>query len=111
MSRGTVKLSGGEITFGVWTNGDGNQAVRRACSDRELSRITTEKGLQMYVNAMTTNWLLAYSIQRGSGFLKGESVVDTFNNIQKLKIDDAAKLGRAFKEFHDSIMEDVKKKV
>ena len=105
-----VSLKEGTITFGKWNNGDSNNAVRRACSDRELSRITAKIGMSTYINAMTLNWLIAYSVQKGSGFLKGDRVEETFSKIQKLEPGDAYSLGKAFYEFQEMVIGDIKKK-
>jgi hypothetical protein len=105
-----VTLKGGEVTFGRWKNIDLNKAMVKACQDSELNRVSDSELKNKLVIRFSTEWVMAFSIYRGSGFLKGKTVEETYSNIQNLDITESTMLGQAFEEFGKQISEEVKKK-
>lgn len=105
-----IKLKGGEITFGLWKNHENDESYIRACSDKTIMSIPDVEKRNEILQARTSEWIIAYSIQNGLGYLKGNNVEETFVNIQKMTIDESTKLGQAFVEFAKQTTEELKKK-
>jgi len=105
-----IELSKGRVGFGKWKNGEATEALIKACKNKRLNGIEDEGMKKMIIDRTASEWIIAYSIFHGGGFLKGPTVESTYEKIQELDIDEATKLGSAFKEFNDSLSNEVKKK-
>jgi hypothetical protein len=105
-----ITLSKGEIVFSKWTNLDRKEIQRIVYVDPIINNIIDEKLKQDYIDGLTAEWLVAASIFRGLGFLKGKTLKETYENIQALDILEINTLGNAFAEFYNTELKDLKKK-
>ena len=105
-----VELTDGNISLGRWKNKDQNKSYYRALQDKDLMGIKDEDSKDKAVMKVTQDWLLAYSVWNGSGFLKGDTLEKTYENIQELDIMEATVLGKAFNKFATDMVESIKKK-
>ena len=105
-----VDLKDGQIVFASWKNKDQNKSYYKSLNDRDIIGIRDKDSKEKAILKKTQEWLLAYSVWNGSGFLKGNSIEETFEKIQELDIIEATKLGTAFNDFATDMVESIKKK-
>ena len=105
-----VSLSKGEIVFGKWKNREQKSAYYAALSNPELGAISDESSKDKIVNSRLSMELLVYSVQNGTGYIKGVDINETRRNIDDLDFEEAGILTSAFEEFATEKIEAIKKK-
>ena len=105
-----VDLKNGQIIFASWKNKDQNKSYYKALNDKDIIGIRDKDSKEKAILKKTQEWLLAYSVHNGSGFLKGTTIIETFDNIQDMDIVEATNLGSAFNTFANDMVESIKKK-
>lgn len=110
MENNTVELKDGPIVFGHWKNKDQTKAYYKALQDKDIVAIKDAESKDKAILKSTQDWLLAYSIWNGTGFLRGDNIEKTYENIQDLDIIEATKLGQAFNDYAIEMTESIKKK-
>lgn len=105
-----INLKDGDIVLGNWKNKDQNRSYYKALGDRDITNIKDSESKDKAILKKTQEWLLAYSVFNGTGFLKGNTVEETFTKIEDLDILEATKLGQAFNDYAEAMVESIKKK-
>ncbi|MFW6311887.1 MAG: hypothetical protein ACOC1K_06600 [Nanoarchaeota archaeon] len=109
-NNNSVKLKGGKIIFGKFKNKDKKEAYLNALERSEKYNKLSKEKRELLIENDTQEWIVAFMIQRGMGFLKGKNVNETYENLLELDFEDAYKLGHAAGEFLNKVQGDIKKK-
>ena len=95
----SVTLQGGKVIFAGFKNWQRNDAYIKACNDKGINSLNNKDDREYAKENKINEWLIAWVIQNGNSFLKGETIEKTFINIQNLNDIEATIIGTAVGEF------------